>query len=112
MIAVASNRPAVELASADCIGVEIKDNLVPLAVQTAGADVADKVNLGGTNVARAALESGDIDVYMEYNGTGYSVHLAIEDEIPFDPEEWETNTDPMSSPGGLVPPILKIVLPG
>jgi osmoprotectant transport system substrate-binding protein len=50
-----------------------------------GADVTDRVNLGGTNVARQAMLSGEIDTYMEYNGTGYSVHLAIEGEVPDDP---------------------------
>ena len=49
------------------------------AFGAAGATVDDKVNLGGTSVARAALESGDIDVYMEYNGTGWTVHLGQED---------------------------------
>ncbi|MFP3915671.1 MAG: glycine betaine ABC transporter substrate-binding protein, partial [Actinomycetota bacterium] len=34
-----------------------------------------------------ALLNGDIDTYAEYNGTGYAVHLAIEEEIPNDPEE-------------------------
>lgn len=51
-----------------------------------GANVQDRVNLGGTNVAREALLAGEIDTYMEYNGTGYSVHLGIEDDIPNDPE--------------------------
>ncbi len=55
------------------------------AFEAAGATVDNKVNLGGTNVARAALESGDIDVYMEYNGTGWTVHLGQEDPS-FDPE--------------------------
>lgn len=49
------------------------------AFTAAGAEVDDKVNLGGTSVARQALESGDIDVYMEYNGTGWTVHLGQED---------------------------------
>ena len=44
------------------------------ALEAAGANVDDKVNLGGTAVAREALLSGDIDVYMEYNGTGWTVH--------------------------------------
>lgn len=51
-----------------------------------GANVDDKVNLGGTVVARQALLAGEIDTYMEYNGTGYSVHLGIEEEIPNDPQ--------------------------
>ena len=55
------------------------------AFEAAGATVDNKVNLGGTNVARAALESGEIDMYMEYNGTGWTVHLGQEDPS-FDPE--------------------------
>ena len=55
------------------------------AFEAAGAEVDNKVNLGGTNVARAALESGEIDIYMEYNGTGWTVHLGQSDPS-FDPE--------------------------
>ncbi|MEX1288135.1 MAG: glycine betaine ABC transporter substrate-binding protein [Acidimicrobiia bacterium] len=46
------------------------------AFEEAGANVENRVNTGGTEVVRSALENGDIDVYMEYNGTGWSVHLA------------------------------------
>lgn len=35
----------------------------------------DKTGLGGTMVARKALESGQIDIYMEYTGTGLMTHL-------------------------------------
>ena len=56
------------------------------AFGAAGADVTDRVNLGGTNVAREALVSGEIDTYMEYNGTGWTVHLGNEDPS-FDPAE-------------------------
>ena len=56
------------------------------AFQAAGADVSDKVNLGGTAVARQALQAGEIDVYMEYNGTGWTVHLGQEDPS-FDSDE-------------------------
>jgi osmoprotectant transport system substrate-binding protein len=56
------------------------------AFSAAGAEVTNQVDLGGTTVARAALLSGDIDVYPEYNGTGYATHLEQEDPS-FDPEE-------------------------
>jgi osmoprotectant transport system substrate-binding protein len=87
------------LADVDLSGIDIsvgsKDfteqlvlgQIMVVAFEALGANVDDKVNLGGTVVAREALESGEIDVYMEYNGTGYSVHLGIEDPIPFDPEQ-------------------------
>ncbi len=64
----------------------ILGEMMVAAFEAAGATVDNKVNLGGTNVARAALESGEIDVYMEYNGTGWAVHLGLEDPS-FDSEE-------------------------
>jgi osmoprotectant transport system substrate-binding protein len=53
--------------------------------EATGANVENKVNTGGTVVAREALLSGDIDVYMEYNGTGWTVHLGNSDPAG-DPE--------------------------
>ncbi len=44
-----------------------------------GADVKNQTNLGGTSVNRTALLTGDIDVYPEYNGTGWTVHLGQQD---------------------------------
>lgn len=88
---------AGRLADVDLSGIEIavgsKDfteqlvlgEIMAITFEALGATVDNKVNLGGTVVAREALLAGEIDTYMEYNGTGYSVHLAIEDEIPFDP---------------------------
>jgi osmoprotectant transport system substrate-binding protein len=64
----------------------ILGEMMVLAFEEAGATVDNKVNLGGTNIARAALESGDIDIYMEYTGTGWTVHLGQE-QPSFDPEE-------------------------
>jgi osmoprotectant transport system substrate-binding protein len=64
----------------------ILGEMMVAAFEAAGATVDNKVNLGGTNVARAALESGEIDIYMEYNGTGWTVHLGLEDPS-FDSEE-------------------------
>ncbi|MGB9011962.1 MAG: glycine betaine ABC transporter substrate-binding protein [Aeromicrobium sp.] len=56
------------------------------ALENEGASVNNKVNLGGTSVNRDALTSGDIDVYPEYNGTGWTVHLGNEDPSQ-DPQE-------------------------
>ncbi len=56
------------------------------AMANDGADVSNKVNLGGTSVNRQALLSGDINVYPEYNGTGWTVHLGQEAPSQ-DPEE-------------------------
>lgn len=56
------------------------------AAEAAGASVDNQVNLGGTSVNREALLSGDIDVYPDYNGTGWTVHLGNEDPSQ-DPQE-------------------------
>ncbi|MGB4104668.1 glycine betaine ABC transporter substrate-binding protein [Candidatus Neomicrothrix sp.] len=79
------------LADADLSGVSItvgsKDfdeqkvlgNILADAYEAAGAKVDRKIDLGGTNVVRKALLSGDIDSYAEYNGTGWAEHLKQED---------------------------------
>jgi osmoprotectant transport system substrate-binding protein len=56
------------------------------ALAAQGADVTNQINLGGTSVNREALLSGDIDVYPDYNGTGWTVHLGNEDPSS-DPQE-------------------------
>lgn len=40
-----------------------------------GAKVEDKTNIKGSTNTRAALESGDIDLYWEYTGTGWITYL-------------------------------------
>ncbi|MBS43929.1 MAG: hypothetical protein CMH83_12360 [Nocardioides sp.] len=56
------------------------------ALSAAGADVTNDTNLGGTEVNRQALTSGDSTTYPEYNGTGWTVHLGNEDPSQ-DPQE-------------------------
>ena len=60
--------------------------MLVLAMENEGADVTDQINLGGTSVNRDALLAGEIDVYPEYNGTGWTVHLGQQDPSS-DPEE-------------------------
>ena len=66
------------------------------ALQHEGATVTDKTNLGGTSVNRKALLSGDIDVYPDYNGTGWTVHLG--------------QTDPSNDPKTLYDDVAKMDL--
>ncbi len=56
------------------------------ALANQGADVTNQTNLGGTSVNREALLAGDIDVYPDYNGTGWTVHLGNDDPSQ-DPQE-------------------------
>ena len=52
----------------------LSEMLSALLVQE-GVTVEKKLNLNGTHITFEALKSGDIDVYPEYTGTGYSVIL-------------------------------------
>jgi osmoprotectant transport system substrate-binding protein len=45
-------------------------NLIMLVLERAGLDVASKIGLGPTNIVRAALLAGEIDIYPEYTGNG------------------------------------------
>jgi len=65
-------------------------HMVKEAFEYMGATVEDNIDIGGTVPAREALLSGEIDTYMEYNGTGYAVHLELPPPIPDDPEELTT----------------------
>ncbi|MFA7425788.1 MAG: glycine betaine ABC transporter substrate-binding protein [Desulfosarcinaceae bacterium] len=54
-------------------------------LQKHGFETVDKTGLGGTLVARTALENGQIDVYMEYTGTAL-VTMLKEKEVITDPQ--------------------------
>jgi osmoprotectant transport system substrate-binding protein len=60
--------------------------LAIVGLEAGGATVTDSSNLGGTVVNRDAMTAGEIDTYWEYNGTGWTVHLA-QDDPSFDAVE-------------------------
>lgn len=88
----------IDISTIDLSGIEItvgsKDftenqliaEIFAQAVEAAGGSVNREIDLGGTNENRAALESSRIDVYPEYNGTGWTIHLGNEDPSN-DPDE-------------------------
>ncbi|MBO1900346.1 glycine/betaine ABC transporter substrate-binding protein [Leucobacter weissii] len=49
-----------------------------ILLENGGYDVRESLNLGGTQVVFAAMESGKVDVYPEYTGTGLTTQLAEE----------------------------------
>ncbi len=55
----------------------------------AGVPVNANINLGGTEVARSALEGGEIDTYWEYTGTAWMVIFEEEEEIVDEQEAYE-----------------------
>ncbi len=49
--------------------------IILIALEDAGFEVEDRTNLGGTQVSRDALVTGEIDVYPEYTGTALFNHF-------------------------------------
>ncbi|MFN3258837.1 MAG: glycine betaine ABC transporter substrate-binding protein [Ilumatobacter sp.] len=80
----------VNVGSKDFVEQFVLSQLAIVALEAGGANVTDSTNLGGTVVNRDALLAGEIDTYFEYNGTGWTVHLAQEDPS-FDPDVLTTD---------------------
>ena len=76
----------INVGSKDFTEQFVLGQLAIAAFEAGGANVTDSVNLGGTVVNRDAMTSGQIDTYFEYNGTGWTNHLALP-EPSFDPVE-------------------------
>jgi len=58
-------------------------------LENAGATVNDQTGLAGTVAARKALESGEIDMYWEYTGTGWITHLGHTNPVPGRQKQFE-----------------------
>ena len=76
----------INVGSKDFVEQFVLGQLAIVGLEAGGATVTDSTNLGGTVVNRDALLANEIDAYWEYNGTGWTVHLAQEDPS-FDPVE-------------------------
>ena len=69
----------INVGSKDFVEQFVLGQLAIVGLEAGGATVTDSTNLGGTVVNRDALLANEIDTYFEYNGTGWTVHLAQED---------------------------------
>ncbi|WP_219415811.1 glycine betaine ABC transporter substrate-binding protein [Pseudonocardia nigra] len=64
-----------------------------MALQAAGATVTDQTGLAGTNIVRTALETGEVDMYWEYSGTGWSLFLQHTDTLPDEQQQFEATAN-------------------
>ncbi len=71
----------------------ILGQIAVLALENAGANVTDQTGLAGTEVARQALEAGEIDAYWEYTGTGWINFLGETEPIPDPQEQYQAVAD-------------------
>lgn len=55
--------------------------MVQLIKSHLSIEVVHKQNLGGTKVLFLALNTGEIDIYPEYTGTGWAVHLKRQEQV-------------------------------
>lgn len=63
--------------------------IAEFALAAAGADIRDLTNIQGSNSARAAMEAGQVDLYIEYTGTGWINYLHNEHPIPDAQQQFE-----------------------
>lgn len=55
--------------------IVLGEMVAQLIEQNSDIKVERKLNLGGTTVNFGGVQNGDLDLYPEYDGTGYGVHL-------------------------------------
>lgn len=67
----------IKVGSKDFTEQFILGEMYALVLENQGLKVQRKLNLGGTPVAQAGLESGQIDLYPEYTGTGLLTILKL-----------------------------------
>lgn len=79
----------VAVGSKDFVEQFVLGHMYALALEDAGYEVERKLNLGGTDVAQAALESEEIDLYPEYTGTALLTVL----EAPVNSDQEEVYND-------------------
>lgn len=60
----------------------ILGNMTKMALEAAGAKVNDQIGLAGSDAARKALTSGEIDMYWEYLGTAWVTYFGETGNIP------------------------------
>ncbi|HBB36356.1 MAG TPA: quaternary ammonium transporter [Cyanobacteria bacterium UBA8803] len=68
---------AIKIGSKDFTEQFILGEMYALLVENKGFKVERKLNLGGTPVAQAGLENGQIDLYPEYTGTALLTVLKL-----------------------------------
>jgi osmoprotectant transport system substrate-binding protein len=65
----AQDGDAIVVGSKDFTEQRFLGYIIYVALEANGFEVVDQVNLGGTAIARSALENGEIDVYPNYTAT-------------------------------------------
>jgi osmoprotectant transport system substrate-binding protein len=101
-LAAVAQEKSMTVGSKEFTEQRILGNIMIVLLEANGFDTTDKTGLGGTLVARKALENEQIDVYMEYTGTALLTFLDYEEPIT-DPQEcYDTVKEEDMKKNGLV----------
>lgn len=74
--------PTITVGSKDFTeNIILGEMLAQLIEENTELKVERQLNLGGTDVNFRALDRGELDMYVEYDGTAYAFHLGIEDPV-------------------------------
>ncbi|MBZ4688733.1 MAG: yehZ [Clostridiales bacterium] len=76
-----SGKATIKVGSKEFTEQLILGQITLLALEDAGFDVKDKTNIAGSTKVRNALANGDFDLYWEYTGTAWLVHLQHDQAI-------------------------------
>lgn len=75
LVGCGSKSDVVRVSSKEFTEQLLLGEITVVALENAGYQVDDKTGIAGSNKLRAALLDGDIDIYWEYTGTGWLMHL-------------------------------------
>lgn len=71
------------------------------ALRAADAETTDHTGLSGSTLARNALQSGEIDMYWEYSGTGWSQFLQHDEPVPGEHEQFRATATEDTARNGI-----------
>lgn len=72
------NKPTIRIGSKNFTESIVLGEIIALLMEDAAYPVERSLNLGGTVIAHESLTNGDIDVYVEYTGTGLMAILGLD----------------------------------
>ncbi|MGB3301476.1 glycine betaine ABC transporter substrate-binding protein [Gordonia sp. (in: high G+C Gram-positive bacteria)] len=76
------NGQSISVGSKDFTEQVVLGYILGFSLAAAGAKVRDMTNIQGSNSARDAMASGQVDVLIEYTGTGWINYLGNEQPLP------------------------------
>ncbi len=95
--AAQDDKPTITVGSKDFTESIILAEMVAVMLEDNGFTVERQLNLGGTAVAHEALVNGEIDIYVEYTGTGLLAILG--EELPDTSGGQEAGASPVAGTG-------------